>query len=411
MLSPEGIRRKAEQAFPKFLLYKLKSEVFPQPEECCPEAKQSETLHFFPWEIPAGREYRSLSLASYTKIEKSLAELHRFSKHITGTGYSLVRETAETRKMGTQTLLKKVVFATEEDYLSFLKKTKQAFRFLKNVRTVYGHYPASEPWICSSLDRLQNSEDSENYWEQVCSCVKWFLENPVSGLYIREIPLPIHTKFIESHKNDILSLVRFLRRGQADESTGFEDELGLRQDEAFIRFRIGDRDQGFPLSVFSREEILESYGEHYEIKEVFIIENKMVYLTFPKAEKRLCIFGSGFQVTALSSCAWLSSVPVFYFGDLDEHGFLILSRFRNCFSHVRSFCMDICTLENFDEFRVPGKSLPAEMTSGKVMPLLTEDEQRVFSSLRNDQQRNRLEQERIPLSYVIEQLKKISRQS
>jgi hypothetical protein len=121
----------------------------------------------------------------------------------------------------------------------------------------------------------------------------------------------------------------------------------------------------------------------------------MVYLTFPRAEGRLCIFGSGFQVTSLSCCRWLSSLDVYYFGDLDEHGFAILSLFRGCFPHVRSFCMDMRTLEEYGEFRVPGKSVQSETLAN-----LTEEEGSVFAVLRSDPLRNRLEQERISLSWV-----------
>lgn len=119
-------------------------------------------------------------------------------------------------------------------------------------------------------------------------------------------------------------------------------------------------------------------------------------------EKRLCIFGSGFQVTPLSICEWLSSVPVFYFGDLNEHGFNILSQFRNCFSHARSFCMDMQTLREFDQYRTRGSSIAED-----VLLNLTEDERQVFSCLKNNQEHNRLEQERIPLFYVIKCLKEL----
>ncbi len=170
------------------------------------------------------------------------------------------------------------------------------------------------------------------------------------------------------------------------------EELGLKRDEPFIRFRIGDADQGLPLSVFSKFSLT-------GIKEVFVIENKMVYVTFPKSDHRLCIFGSGFQAASLSVCTWLSSMPLFYFGDLDEHGFRILSQFRNCFPHVQSFCMDTATLNYFDQYRTTGSSVQED-----VMQNLSEDEQQVFSRLKNDPARNRLEQERIPLSYISEHL-------
>ncbi|MDR2897834.1 MAG: DUF3322 domain-containing protein, partial [Spirochaetaceae bacterium] len=358
MLSPEDIRRKSERRFTAFLLYKLETEVFHRSAEA-----------FFPWEIPAGRDFHLTTSSAVSGVAQALGELRRRSKEIAGTGYSLVFETVETRKLSTQTVLKKAVFETEQDYLSFLKQKQGASRFLENARVVYSRFPDCEEWLRNNTSRLldrENGKAERRCWEDICLCVQCFLDHPASGLYIREIPLPVHTKFIESHKNDILSLFRFLLRSRSDnlgsEAASFEDELGLRQDEPFIRFRTAGCDIGLPLSVFAVK-------PPADIREVFVIENKMVYLTFPRAEGRLCIFGSGFQVTALSCCRWLLSLDVYYFGDLDEHGFAILSLFRGCFPHVRSFCMNMQTLEEFGEFRVPGKAVSSETLAN-----LTEEE-------------------------------------
>ncbi|MDL2229450.1 DUF2220 domain-containing protein [Treponema sp. OttesenSCG-928-L16] len=96
-----------------------------------------------------------------------------------------------------------------------------------------------------------------------------------------------------------------------------------------------------------------------------------------------------------------------YFGDLDEHGFLILSQFRRSFMHVRSFCMDEAALRRFDDFRGPGKTIPDETVKEKVLPFLTEEEGRVFSRLQEDPSRNRLEQERITQAYIARRLEEI----
>ncbi len=399
MLSPEDIRRKAERRFPAFLRYKLETELFYGGTKTEDSSVPAPPELFFPWEIPAGKEFRTRSPAALAGVGRALSELRRRSKESSGTGYSLVFETAGTRRLGTQTILEKVVFETEKDYLSFLKQGRAAALFLENARTVYRRFPFCEDWIRSNLNRLQEPEAGKREplcWEHICLCVRWFLEHPASGLYIREIPLPVHTKFIETHKDDILSLFRFMNNTGGDGFGGsscFEDEFCLKRDEPFIRSRAGERDIGLPLSVFA--------GTKPEaVREVFVIENKMVYLTFPLSEGRLCIFGSGFQVSALSRCRWLSVLSVYYFGDLDEHGFAILSRFREDFPHVRSFCMDLRTLEEFGGFRVAGKPIPSETPPDH----LTEEEGRVFSLLRSDPLRNRLEQERIPLSYVVSRL-------
>jgi hypothetical protein len=231
----------AERRFPAFLLHKLETEVFHRNAEA-----------FFPWEIPAGRDFHLTTSSAVSGVAQALGELRRRSKDIAGTGYSLVFETIETRKLSTQTVLKKAVFETEQDYLSFIKQKQAASRFLVNARAVYSRFPECEEWLQGNSSRLldkENGKDENRCWEDICLCVRWFLDHPASGLYIREIPLPVHTKFIENHKNDILSLFRFLTKTSCDTL----DELGVRRDEPFIRFRTAECDMGLPLSVFAAE--------------------------------------------------------------------------------------------------------------------------------------------------------------
>jgi len=58
--------------------------------------------------------------------------------------------------------------------------------------------------------------------------------------------------------------------------------------------------------------------------------------------------------------------------------------------------MDDETLNLYGEFRVKGK----ELAGNSVPEQLTEAEHAVFMKLRSDPERNRLEQERIPVAYI-----------
>ncbi|MBO4319539.1 MAG: hypothetical protein J5857_03625, partial [Treponema sp.] len=58
-------------------------------------------------------------------------DILRYSKANTGTGYSLETETIVTRSKGPQTYIRKIFFATEDDYLSFIDKKDE----VKNLRT------------------------------------------------------------------------------------------------------------------------------------------------------------------------------------------------------------------------------------------------------------------------------------
>lgn len=137
------------------------------------------------------------------------------------------------------------------------------------------------------------------------------------------------------------------------------------------------------------------------IKNVFIVENEMVYLTFPQYKDSICIWGQGYKVNILNGIDWFKSKELYYFGDLDEHGFDILSTYRRCYPQIKSFCMDKNILEEYKLFLVEGKILE----SGRIPKNLTEAEKECFLILRSAKGgKNRLEQERVSVEYIKKQL-------
>jgi hypothetical protein len=125
----------------------------------------------------------------------------------------------------------------------------------------------------------------------------------------------------------------------------------------------------------------------------------MVYLTFPRIKNSICIWGHGFTASQFNRFSWLNEYNLYYFGDLDEHGYAILSIFRSSFPRTESFCMDIQTFMEFDKFRIKG-----EILKGNEPTNLTEKEMNVFNELKKDEKRNRLEQERIAQTWIIKSL-------
>ncbi len=180
----------------------------------------------------------------------------------------------------------------------------------------------------------------------------------------------------------------------------FEDIFGLKKKEPLIRFRRNDNrnEMALPLSSFA---ILNTEEDLSNIDKVFIVENEIVYLTFPLNKNTMCIFGSGFQASILSAASWLRSKKLYYFGDLDEHGFEMLGMFRSLFSHTKSFLMDKQTYIDHVQYAVSGKTAPSTYES-----YLTTEEKVVLDMLRSNPQKNRLEQERISVRYIEQALKR-----
>ncbi len=355
----------------------------------------STPLSFFPW-VYRGNKGRASD--SYGDVLELYRELYASSKENTGWGYTLVTESVNTRSYSSQTVIKAVVIESEEDYLKFIGKETEEERFRSAVKTL-GKLLSSrgfsladlQTWVESSLDFLQE-EKEDGYYESLFSVLVWLIENPDSGLYIREIPVTVHTKFIEENAKVLLSL--FVSLTHKEVSSSFEETFGLRKKEALIRYRMknGREETGLRCADF---EALSESGEVDGVKRIYVVENEIVYLTFPLADDMMCVFGGGFAVKNLSASRWLNEKELYYFGDEDEHGFEILALFRSFFPSVKSFLMDSRTYFDHIEYAVRGRSAPSLYDN-----LLTTSEMETLALLRKSPERSRLEQERISISYI-----------
>ncbi len=205
---------------------------------------------------------------------------------------------------------------------------------------------------------------------------------------------------IISEKNlpDLLLPNAMVNTGETD----FEKRFGLKYKEPLVRVRILDpkvaagiireiSDLSLPISEFSRLDL--------ECTNVFIVENLRIFLSFPERPESIVIFGMGIAVENLGAAKWLADKNLIYWGDLDVYGFQILSALRSHFPRTVSMMMDMETFTAFEEFTVKGPEGKTDHLSR-----LTAEENRVFQTLRNRTDRNRLEQERISHRYAVEKI-------
>lgn len=416
MITLSDLRSKSERKYNDFLKWKV-AEFFHVCHATPTDANSAiaenpENTAFFPLEIKSDK---GNARDNILKRELELKPLIQKSKSKIGKGYSLIFEEVKTRTNGIQSKLSKILFDTEEDFLFFIEKQEETERALGALSVLSeSHFEfisesqnqeKSSPFECAlkNLSFLTvDHSDEPDFWKNIALCAVWLSKNRNSGLFIREIPLPVHTKFIENNKSLILSLVF---PNETPSISQFESVFGLKKKPDSVRFR--SLDSGIPFSIgnFSLSEIsvpiedFEKFGEAEiakKIEKIFIIENEMVYLTFPAVKNAVCVWGHGFSVLLLKNSEWLKSRELFYFGDLDEHGFLILSDFRNHFESAKSFCMTKEILEKYEKFRVEGKSLG----ENQIPQNLTEDEKSVLKNLHQNPAKNRLEQERISVDDI-----------
>ena len=116
------------------------------------------------------------------------------------------------------------------------------------------------------------------------------------------------------------------------------------------------------------------------------------------------IFGAGYGFEVLACAQWLHQREVYYWGDIDTHGFAILDQLRAQLPHVKSLLMDQATLlAHAEQWGIePQPTL-------RDLPRLTEDARALFDELRDNRLRvgMRLEQERISFGWLQQALAKL----
>ncbi len=388
MISISDIKKKAENLYPDYLASKVVEQVF------------------FPKVMPSDKSVSN----NFVEMKKELSELIEYSKDRKGFGYSISYKQVMTRKHGLQDLPESIGFETDSDFLKFLRKETEVKTFLLNSKIILSVFPILQTWIAKyPLKIIQFSEN----WKPLLAVCQYFSQHHQPNLYLRELPVPVHSKFIEQHKgilNELLTVIlpESSINGEYLGAKDFEKRFGLKYMQSLIRIRILDNTLSVKyLSGLTDIQITENEFINWQIpcKNVLIVENKtnyaniMNFLTLPQLTQSIGIFGSGFKIANLQKATWLSTKNIYYWGDIDVQGLQILSQMRGYFPQTQAIMMDFATLEAFK--MECGEGTPTNVSH---LSHLTAEEQALFMHLKTHNLR--LEQEKIRQEYVLEQLEK-----
>jgi hypothetical protein len=353
-----------------------------------------DSVDFFPKEINRiGKITAKDLLERLPEYQKSLALLRNNSKINKKYGYTLVEIERQFDKIGKQLIPDKIVIETLDDYLKSIGKEKDYQVFVNNYNLIIQAFPELKDRLIKSPQKVI---DNQGKWKDILKVCAYFNSNPKPNLYIRELPIKVHTKFIENNKPIIKELLDILIRKHINpDEKKFEKRFNLKYDEPLVRFRILDKnisqtyfsgieDSSIPVSQFEKLEL--------PIKRVFVVENKMNVLTFPVMRETIVLFGMGYGIEILKNVQWLNGIELFYWGDLDVQGFEILSQFKGYFPHTQSILMDMDTFEKYFE---KDAGTPTKITATLN---LTAEEQKLFELLKANNWR--LEQEKIPQEFA-----------
>ena len=307
------------------------------------------------------------------------------------------------RVLGSNALPGEVWLDSASDGQALLGKQKEARRFADLVQTTQARQAALLPWLDK---RPLNALALVDSWPRLLDLVSWLQAHPRPGIYLRQVDVPgVDSKFLESNRGVLAELFDLALPAEAiDFSVSgvsqFCRRYGFRDKPLRIRFRLLDARQALLLGV-TEQDIGVTEAAFAQLSpsasRVFITENEVNFLAFPPLPDSLVIFGAGYGFEVMKSAHWLQQRRVYYWGDIDTHGFAILDQLRARLPHARSLLMDEATLmaheSHWGEEPLPGS---------RDLPRLNAAELAVYNTLRDNRLRPRLrlEQERIGFGSV-----------
>ena len=338
----------------------------------------------FPLVLPVNKTLDRRQGADH--IHAQQAELLRNSKNKIGYGYWLeFKLNAKTR----QSEISRIAFNTLPDFLGFIDKQTEYKSFVANAADTVAKLPELLPLLLETPKFLL---DHAADWPNLLVVCEYFKKNPKPNLHVRSLPLDLPTKFVEQHKTALRPLLEWLIPDHVrTEETDFFRRFCLLLEEPNIKLRFLDAAQRLHPAVSQMSVLASEFRQlNLAVRQVYIIENLTPFLTFPPIKNAVAIWGGGFAVSLLAGADWISETQLFYWGDIDVHGFQILAALRKHFPSVQSLLMDMSTFDHHYRSGQGGEFQAANLA------LLQAAEQQLYQKLLTTNAR--LEQEHLPVA-------------
>ncbi|MCW3090019.1 MAG: hypothetical protein JWP81_1088 [Ferruginibacter sp.] len=378
MITPKELLAKAEKLFLKVVSSQLKDE------------------NIFPLVIPANKQVAG---SNFSDWKNDLVPLHQHSKALKYKGYTV--DWKERNINGsTQSVPAKIYFSGLEDFLYFVGKATAYQQIVAARNLIVEQLPALTQWANNNPAIILDNVD---HWDSIIKVCRYFINNePPHPYYMRELPIPVHTKFIEDNERLLKKLLDLLLPDEKKNltATDFPQRYYLKKISVYTQIRILDDELKSHLGYDECALTLEDAAWlNWTPKNVFIIENQVCFLTFPKVTQSVVIFGEGFKSRLSRHIPWLNKTRLYCWFDLDAAGFEMLNMIREYYPPATSFLMDEVTYNRFQHYAVDNTNRK------KLLPALTAEEQHLYQFLLANNKR--LEQERIAQSYIQERLNAI----
>lgn len=320
-----------------------------------------------------------------------------------GAAYELVEEVVGGRMAGRNAVPTRALVATYGQAWRLLGVQAEVATFAQLLELVRAEAPELQDWVVARPLRALNADPA---WPGLLAAYRWLRSPGARGAWLRQITAPgVDTKFVETHH---ALLAELLIAGGAeaqpvDGSPGaigaFAQRFGLRAPERLVHVRFAPEFAGMPKELSEGSfRLAELARLQVGVGTVVIVENLQTFQAWPVPPEGVVIWGAGYLAARLSRLPWVRAARhVLYSGDIDTHGFAILSGLRAGVRHVESLAMDRQTLLAHRD-RWGSEPTPTSVH----LPHLTPAEAALHRDLVEDTYgpRIRLEQERLDWGYL-----------
>lgn len=327
MIGPDDVKRWAVGLYPDFLRSLLTgADFFP---------KRRDRL---------GRVAASADAATFFA---QAAPLWQGSKDVIGHGYTVIMQRHARYARGEQNEPVAVEIQARDDLLALVGKRREASAFEEDCAMILGQFPAVKDALVTDPAVVVNNHGS---WPGVLEVVRYLCDHPRPGCLVRALPVKVHTKFVETHKAAIETLLVALPDSGYDRyGASFALRCGFAEDAARIRGRFLSREvqQACGLPIADLDLRLEDWARLSvpARTKVVVCENKANFLALPELRDVIAFWGQGGAAAALlPRIGWLAGSKVLYWGDIDPCGYAILAQLRRRLPHVESVLMDGATV-------------------------------------------------------------------
>ena len=268
--------------------------------------------------IISGEPFETIPLRGLKKPDKTevlwslVPTFQKFEKSAARPGWTIKWETWKSRKLSTQRWPSSITITTEEDFLFIIGKAKETAEFRSQFQELVS-------WNNRIIDWLQDHPSAvlkyKKDWKDLCTVIDFFLLEDASPYYIRNIPVPVHTKFIDQYVSLILAILKSLDPERfPPEVSDLEKAAGLRKKPHLYSMRW--LDISLAEKYTARLDVLglpftTLQSANWEIPEVWLVENETNLYLLPERKNALAVFAKGYALHNLKAIPFFKEARIF----------------------------------------------------------------------------------------------------